>query len=163
MAKWVVIILIALATLRCMSTPEARSDGAPQRVSVPSEPRKVTELERSSNGHFYTHAKVNGQLVRFLVDTGATDVALTVEDAQRAGLDVNPDTFEIVGEGASGPVRGKLIKIGSVEVEGKLVNDLNGVILADSNLSLLGQSYLNRGADERRLYAAQVEFRHGSG
>jgi aspartyl protease family protein len=123
---------------------ESASDGPPRRVSVASEPRKVTELERSPNGHFYVHAKVNGQLVRFLVDTGATDVALTVEDAERVGLDTNPDTFEVVGEGASGPVRGKEVTIDSVEVEGKLVNDLQGVILADSSLSLLGQAYLTR-------------------
>jgi aspartyl protease family protein len=144
MGKWLVIIVVALLTLRCMGSGAGPSTGTPHRVITPSEPRKVTELERSPSGHFYTHAKVNGELVRFLVDTGATGVALTVEDAERVGIKVDPRNFEIVGEGASGPVRGQLVTLGSVEVEGKLVNDVSGAVLENSSLSLLGQSYLTR-------------------
>src|ERR671913_1996463 len=103
MGKWFLTILGGLLMLRCMSPGTPATSGTPHRVTTPSEPRKVTELERSSSGHFYTHAKVNGQLVRFLVDTGATGVALTVADAERVGIDVNPASFEIVGEGAAGP------------------------------------------------------------
>ncbi|MGI8612224.1 MAG: retropepsin-like aspartic protease family protein [Sphingomicrobium sp.] len=144
MGKWVVIIVVALLTLRCMASGASPSAGTPHRVTTPSELRKVTELERSSSGHFYTHAKVNGGLVRFLVDTGATSVALSAADAQRVGIAFDPAAFEVVGEGASGPVRGERVMIDSVEVEGKLVNDVSGVVLADSDLSLLGQSYLTR-------------------
>jgi aspartyl protease family protein len=144
MGKWIFIVFAALLTLRCMTPHSAATEGAPHRVSTPSEPRKVTELTRSDNGHFYTYAKVNGELVRFLVDTGASGVALNTEDAARVGLKVDPASFEVVGQGASGPVRGKLVTIDSVEVDGKLVNDVSGVVLADSDLSLLGQSYLTR-------------------
>ena len=100
--------------------------GEAVRVTTPSEPRRDTELRRESNGHFYVHAKVNGQLVRFVVDTGATMVALTEEDAERVGLKVDPSTFQIVGEGAGGPVRGQDVRLGSIEVDGKLVNDVEG-------------------------------------
>lgn len=144
MGKWFLIIAGVLLLLRCMAPGAPAASGTPNRVITPSEPRKVTELERSPSGHFYTHAKVNGQLVRFLVDTGATGVALTLADAERVGIDVDPASFEIVGEGASGPVRGKLVMLDSVEVEGKLVNDVSGAVLEGSNLSLLGQSYLTR-------------------
>lgn len=144
MGRWIVIIVVVLLTMRCMSSEATPSAGNPHRVTTPSEPRKVTELERSPSGHFYVHAKVNGELVRFLVDTGATSVALSEDDAQRVGINFDPAAFEVVGEGASGPVRGKLVMIDSVEVEGKLVNDVSGVVLADSDLSLLGQSYLTR-------------------
>src|SRR5690349_13789877 len=89
---------------------------APERVTTPSEPAHDTELQRDANGHFYVHAKVNGQLVRFIVDTGATIVALNQEDAERVGIPVNPANFQVVGEGASGLVRGQNIKIGSIEV-----------------------------------------------
>src|SRR5687768_6327358 len=119
MGKWFIIIVVALLTLRCMGSGATPSSGNPHRVRTPSEPRKVTELERSPSGHFYTHAKVNGELVRFLVDTGATGVALTVEDAKRVGIKVDPSSFEVVGEGASGLVRGQLVTLDSVEVEGK--------------------------------------------
>ena len=118
--------------------------GQPVRVTTPSEAPRDTELEREANGHFYVHAKVNGQLVRFVVDTGATIVALTQEDAERVGLDVDPAKFRIIGEGASGAVMGENVKLGSIEVDGKLANDVEGVVLADSSMSLLGQSYLSR-------------------
>jgi aspartyl protease family protein len=118
--------------------------GNPHRVSTPSEPPRETRLERAESGHFYTYAKVNGELVQFVVDTGADVVALTVDDAERLGIPVNPANFQVVGEGASGPVRGEPVTIDSIEVDGKLVNDVEGVVLADSSLSLLGQAYLSR-------------------
>src|SRR5918993_516059 len=144
MGKWFLTILGGLLMLRCMSPGTPATSGTPHRVTTPSEPRKVTELQRSPSGHFYTHAKVNGQLVRFLVDTGSFGVALTMEDAERVGIKVDPKSFEVVGEGASGPVRGKLVTVDSVEVEGKLVNDVSGAVLEGSDTSLLGRSYLTR-------------------
>lgn len=136
-AVWAVSLILP-------STDRLPPAGAAVRVTTPSEPRRDTELRREGDGHFYVHAKVNGQLVRFLVDTGATMVALTVEDAQRAGLNVDPSTFDIVGEGAGGPVRGQDVKLGSIEVEGKLVNDIDGVVLEGGRMSLLGQAYLSK-------------------
>ena len=118
--------------------------GEPLRETTPSEAPHDTELQREANGHFYVHAKVNGQLVRFVVDTGATVVALTREDAERVGLNIDPANFQIIGEGASGAVSGQNVKIGSIEVDGKLANDVEGVVLSDSSMSLLGQSYLSR-------------------
>ena len=102
-------------------------------------------LEREFNGHFYTHARINDrELVHFVVDTGATVVALTVDDARRLGVPVDPDEFTVVGEGAGGPVRGKDVMLKSVEVEGKRVENVRAVVLEGSNLSLLGQAYLSR-------------------
>jgi len=107
--------------------------------------RRETVLERESNGHFYAHAKVNDdELIHFVVDTGASVVALTVEDARRLGISVDPAEFTVVGEGASGLVRGKDVMLKSVEVDGKRVEDVRGVILEGSRLSLLGQAYLTR-------------------
>jgi len=60
------------------------------------------------------------------------------------GIQFDPGEFQYVGEGASGPVRGKLITIRQVDVDGKTVDDVGGVILEGSQLSLLGQSYLSR-------------------
>ena len=107
--------------------------------------RRETVLEREGNGHFYTHAKVNdAELVHFVVDTGATVVALTVDDAKRLGIPFDPAEFTVVGEGASGLVRGKDVMLKSVEVDGKRVENVRGVILEGSRLSLLGQAYLSR-------------------
>ena len=122
-------------TDKAASAPEAAETGE----------RRETVLEREANGHFYTHAKVNdSDLVHFVVDTGATVVALTVEDARRLGIPVNPSEFTVVGEGASGFVRGQEVMLKSVEVEGKRVDNVRGVVLEGSRLSLLGQAYLSR-------------------
>ena len=122
------------------------SDKAPAANLAASDgERHETVLERESNGHFYTHAKVNdAELVHFVVDTGATVVALTVDDARRLGISVDPAEFTVVGEGASGLVRGKDVTLKSVEVDGKRVENVRGVILEGSRLSLLGQAYLSR-------------------
>ena len=120
------------------------SGPAPEVAAAVSEggPRKVV-LTRGSSGHFFTSAKVNGKPgVKFIVDTGASIVALTVRDAENVGIKVDPAKFEIVGEGASGPVRGQPIMIDTIDVDGITARNVRGVILADSNLSLLGQSFL---------------------
>jgi aspartyl protease family protein len=101
-------------------------------------------LERAANGHFLAQARVNGAPVAFVVDTGATTVALTVEDARRAGIAVNPARFTIVGTGAGGPLRGQQVAIDRVDLEGREVRGVNGVVIEGLEVSLLGQSYLSR-------------------
>jgi aspartyl protease family protein len=103
-----------------------------------------TLLERSGNGHFYVHGEVNAQLVRFVVDTGATAVALTVEDARRLGIPFSPADFTVIGTGASGAVRGKPMTFNTVSVEGKEVRDVRGAVVEGLDVSLLGQTYLSR-------------------
>jgi len=107
--------------------------------------RQETVLERKSNGHFYTYAKLNdSELVHFVVDTGATVVALTVDDARRLGIPVNPGEFTYIAEGAGGPIRGMDLMLKSVEVDGKRVENVRAMVLEGSSLSLLGQAYLSR-------------------
>ena len=139
------LIIVVLAGL-AIGLVWPASEKAPAAESAASDTgRKETVLERESNGHFYTHAKVNdGGLVHFVVDTGASVVALTVDDARRLGIPVNPSEFTVVGEGASGLVRGKDVMLKSVEIDGKRVENVRGVILEGSRLSLLGQAYLSR-------------------
>ena len=104
----------------------------------------VSRIRRAPNGHFYVHATVNGQLVRFMVDTGATMVALTEEDARRVGESFSKDNYETVGSGASGPVSGQDIRIDSIEIEGKRVSNVRGAVVEGLDISLLGQAYLSR-------------------
>jgi aspartyl protease family protein len=104
----------------------------------------VTELARGANGSFYTDASVNGQQMPFVIDTGATMVALTVDGARRAGLYVDTSSFTVVGEGASGPTRGKLVTLDRIEVAGRTVEHVDAVVLEGLGTNLLGQSVLTR-------------------
>ena len=115
---------------------------APAVAAAPGSAKEVV-LTRGSTGHFFTRAHVNGKPgVKFIVDTGASIVALTVKDATRLGIPVDPSKFTVIGEGASGAVRGQRIMLDSVDVDGIKVTNVRGVILESSTLSLLGQSYL---------------------
>jgi aspartyl protease family protein len=118
-------------------------------AATDDEPRE-TVLERSNGGHFYANAEVNGQLVRFLVDTGASGIALTEADAERIGLDFDRGAYEQVGMGASGPVRGKFVTLDKVSLDGKAAHGVEGAILEGSDISLLGQDYLGRFSVEMR-------------
>lgn len=120
----------------------SESPGSSLAASVVS--GQGTTLNRGPDGHFYADAQVNGVTVHFLVDTGATGVALSAADARRVGLPFFQTEFTAVGRGASGEVRGKLVTLDRVSLGGKSVENVSGAILEDSEMSLLGQSFLSR-------------------
>jgi len=131
--------IIGLAVTGKRAPPEDRV-----RVVTTAQGTREVRIRRSEDGHFYVHAMVNGQLVRFLVDTGATQIALTLEDAERVGESFSPDGFEVVGSGASGPVYGQFIEIDSIELGGREVGNLPGAVVDKLDISLLGQAFLSR-------------------
>jgi len=101
-------------------------------------------LERNGDGHFYADARVNGAPIHFLVDTGATGVALARNDAQRAGIPYSLSESEVIGRGASGDVRGQQVSLERISLGHKEAEDLPAVILEGSEQSLLGQDFLRR-------------------
>lgn len=129
----------SLPTVIATPVPLAYRPGEPQLV-----PGQATELRRGADGHFTAGAIVDGQPVEMLVDTGATSVALTVDDARRLGLPVDPASFQVVGTGASGPVRGMAVTLADVAVGTTHAGPVEAVVLDGLDRSLLGQSYLRR-------------------
>jgi aspartyl protease family protein len=142
--KAFIFVLLLGAGIGLMWPTGRSSAPAPAPAAAAQAATSETRLERSEGGHFYVDAEVNGQLVHFVVDTGATSVALTMDDARRIGIPFSPGEFEIVGTGASGPVRGKHLMLDKVSVEGKEVRSVRGAVLEGLDVSLLGQSYLSR-------------------
>lgn len=125
----------------------ARSSSASSSSSSSSAAPSIggwTTLQRGANGHFFADAQVNGATVHFLIDTGASGVALTADDARRAGLQFSTQEFSAVGSGASGEVRGKLVSLDRVSLGGRQVDNVSGVILEGGEMSLLGQSFLSQ-------------------
>lgn len=135
-------------TFSAESTPQAaprdRSSGASAAASLAMVPGQGITLDRAPDGHFYADAQVNGTPVHFMVDTGASGVALSAEDARRVGLPYFTSEFTAVGRGASGEVRGKIVTLDRVTLGGKSVENVGGAILEGSEMSLLGQSFLGR-------------------
>lgn len=104
-----------------------------------------TVLERASDGHFYAEASVEGQPVLFLVDTGASSVALTGEDAAELGLYWDDGNLREVGHGASGPVHGVNITLNELSLGNFRGRNVAAVIVPEGlPVSLLGQSFLSK-------------------
>lgn len=102
-------------------------------------------IERKPDGHYYADATINGQLVRFLIDTGATTVALTEKDARHVGLAFSTSEFSVIGRGASGDVRGKNVTIDRISLGHLEATRVRGAIIGNGlDVSLLGQSFLSR-------------------
>jgi aspartyl protease family protein len=139
MGRSIIIVMVIGAAIG-LAWPSGKSPA--KQTTTPAGQHEVV-LTRGSTGHFFTDANINGKgTAHFIVDTGASIVALSIGDARRLGVDVDPSEFEVVGEGASGAVRGKHVVLDSVEVDGIKVEHVRAVVLADSNLSLLGQTFL---------------------
>jgi aspartyl protease family protein len=99
-------------------------------------------LTRSADGHFYAEAQVNGARIRFMVDTGASMVALTAADAQRAGIALPTERAQALG--ASGAVEIIPVTIERIAVGPLEARDVRGAVAQGLPVSLLGQSFLGR-------------------
>jgi aspartyl protease family protein len=103
----------------------------------------AVELQRDSDGHFYADVQINGTPVHMLVDTGATQIALSRADASSAGIATSIGMPEVVGEGADGAVHGEVVKLDRVTLGPRTAEDMRAVVLNGGEQSLLGQSFLS--------------------
>lgn len=104
----------------------------------------TVELDRSSDGHFYADVEINGAQVRALVDTGATGIALSREDARSAGVAVSVGMPEVVGRGADGDVRGEYVTLDRVTLGHRSAENVEAVVLNGGEQTLLGQTFLSK-------------------
>jgi aspartyl protease family protein len=121
----------------------SRNSGIPQQ-SYEAGIGSVT-IPRARDGHYYLTALINGSAIRFVVDTGATDMVLTREDAQRIGLE--PDTLNYLGRAntANGQVRTAFVRLNEVQLGEVRDFDVPAVVNdGQMQQSLLGMGYLQR-------------------
>jgi aspartyl protease family protein len=102
------------------------------------------EIPRSPDGHFYANVEINGEPVHMLVDTGATAIALSQDDARSAGIAINGSMNQVVGRGADGDVRGQVVKLDEVELGDTSAEGLYAIVLSKGDQSLLGQNFLSK-------------------
>lgn len=106
----------------------------------------ATELKADSGGHYFAEADINGTTVPVLIDTGASGVALSYEDAEKIGLRPHGLDYDTPINTANGVVKAARVKLRRVEVDNVRVRDVEGVVLPEGALkgSLLGMSFLSR-------------------
>ena len=101
-------------------------------------------LTASSGGHFITAGQINGRAVQFMVDTGATTVAMGALEAERAGLNYKSGQ-PIMMSTANGVTQGFKIRLDSVRVGDVEVLDVDAVVTPQAMpFMLLGNSFLTR-------------------
>ncbi|KQY26416.1 aspartyl protease [Caulobacter sp. Root1455] len=105
----------------------------------------AAQIVKAADGHFWAEAKVDGRAVRFLIDTGATAVALSQTDAKRLGIDTKALDYSYKVMTASGETRAASVKLASVSVAGAQVRDVEALVVEKGlETSLLGMTYLGR-------------------
>jgi aspartyl protease family protein len=126
-------------------SPANASASAPPSPSMPDESGAGVVLQRESNGHFFATANINGRDIRFLVDTGATAVALTSHDAEAMGLYWSPAELTKVGRGVNGDVMGKAVIVPIITIGDLEARNVKAAIIPDGlDVSLLGQTFLSQ-------------------
>jgi len=112
---------------------------------APAESLAPASIVKAADGHYWADADVDGHRVRFLVDTGATAVALTADDARRLGIDPSSLDYAYTVMTANGAARAAQVHLASVAVAGARVDNVEAYVL-DRGLetSLLGMTYLGR-------------------
>lgn len=135
---WLIIIAIVFWLFYGWSERQAN----PNRVLV-SAPGGEIVLQRNRAGQYVADGEVNGERVTFLLDTGATQVALSAVLARKLGLKRGPS---VTLQTAAGPVRGYAARLDSVRLAGIEMRDV-GALVSDGlepGLVLLGMNFLKR-------------------
>ncbi len=150
-------VLSAVGAARAVVAIDAMNHGARAEaattaaIAVESEDSTLASapaaasVVKSSDGHYWAEASVNGSRVKFLVDTGATAVALSLADATRLGISPSTLTYNRTVITADGKARAAAVQLASVAIGGARVENVDALVIEKGlETSLLGMSYLGR-------------------
>ena len=102
-------------------------------------------VAKAEDGHYWADASVDGREVHFLVDTGASAVALTPADAERLGIDPSSLNYAVTVSTAAGQTHAARISLQSIAIAGAEVDNVEAFVVPTGlEHSLLGMTYLGR-------------------
>ena len=146
-------VMIGLGTVMAQMadrmTP-ARAGTVPQQVAAVEEAApaygRTLNIPHDARGHFATEGRINGQRIGFMVDTGASVIALNETPAAQFGFRPTPGDYTAKVTTANGTIKAARTRIAMVEVGGLVVRDVDAMVLPDESLSenLLGLSFLSK-------------------
>jgi aspartyl protease family protein len=134
----------AVRQLEQTGRPQAMT-AAPVPVSSSPSARNLV-LTKSGNGHFKVDGRIDGRRLEFLVDTGASHIALRESDARRIGIHLRKSDYTVKVNTANGVTQAAKVELRTVEVGDILVRNVPAVVHPDEGLgvNLLGMSFLSR-------------------
>jgi aspartyl protease family protein len=140
-----------MAQMADKMSPAPASATAVARKAVPIETpvqagMRSLNIPRDGRGHFRVDGRIDGQRIAFMVDTGASVVALNESTAARFGLRPTPGEYRAAVSTANGTVRAAPARLAMVDLGGIIVRDVEAMVLPDEALSenLLGLSFLSK-------------------
>jgi aspartyl protease family protein len=147
-------VLVGLGTYMAQvadrMSPAAASTGATPKLAsletVAQASGRSLNIPRDARGHFQTDGRIEGQRVNFMIDTGASLVALNEKSAARFGLRPSRSDYNATVSTANGTIKAARTRLAMIELGGLVVRDVDAVVLPDEALSenLLGLSFLSK-------------------
>jgi aspartyl protease family protein len=146
-------VMVGLGTIMAQvadrMTPAHANTVAKQVVAVDNAaPAGVRSLNIAPDGrgHFQTEGRIDGQRIGFMVDTGASVIALNETSAARFGLRPSRNDYNSIVTTANGTIKAARTRLAMVDVGGLVVRDVDAMVLPDEALSenLLGLSFLSK-------------------
>jgi len=132
------------ATVEIDGQPRVLRRGMHYRSAAASAERQSITLAADSRGHFFMDGAINGSPIRFIIDTGATVVALPAAEAVRLGLDYRKGERALTNT-AGGPVEAFRVRLDRVRLGDIELAGIDGVVIERGlDVTLLGMSFLNR-------------------
>jgi aspartyl protease family protein len=141
-AAWVVgLAILALFFQRLLN--HQNNPNSDIEVALDAQGRAQVVLERNRSGHYVASGRINGEPVVFLIDTGATDVALPLRVARRLDLELGAAR---IAKTANGNIQTWITRLDSVDLGGLTVRGVQASVLPNmpGEEVLLGMSYLKR-------------------
>jgi aspartyl protease family protein len=141
-AAWILVLTILVLFFQRFFE-DRRNPNRDVEVALDAQGRAGVVLQRNRAGHYVASGAINGEPVVFLVDTGATDVALSLAVARRLGLSLRAGGMS---KTANGNVRTWTARLDSVDLGGLTLRGVPASVLPNmpGDEVLLGMSYLKR-------------------
>ena len=118
--------------------------GQTYSTSAPGADRQSVTMSAGAGGHFMIDGQINGGAIRFLVDTGASAVAIPAREARRLRIDYRKGARGTT-QTAGGPTPVYVVRLDSIRIGGIELRNIDAVVIEKGlEISLLGNTFLNR-------------------
>jgi aspartyl protease family protein len=131
--------------------PAAQNTAPKQTTDLKQTKGRGVQIKPDNNGHFFARTKINNTTLKMMVDTGASLVVLSFEDARRLGVHPTTADYTLPVNTANGQIMLAPITLKRLELAGMVERDVRAAVAPKGALSqsLLGMSYLSRLKDVR--------------
>ena len=146
-AAAMIAMALAVFVVPKLNNREAADSTPTVAAVVPPKPQasfaNAAIIDRERDGHYWTRADVDGTAVKFMVDTGASTVAITFRDAQRIGLKPEDLDYKWEIRTAGGIVHGAAVTLEKISIGQVKVENVEAMVLREGlEQSLLGMTFL---------------------